>query len=114
MRIGKWRHRVTLQTLALSDDDYGQGVQAWSDVASYWAEVWTLKGDEKAVAEQLKPVATHRVRCRNDKAGGDTVFSPKQRFVFGSRYLHILSVNISPDKRYAELVCQEQLISDGA
>lgn len=110
MRIGKWRNRVVLQGLGLSDDAFGQGQQVWSDIAAYWAEVWTLKGDERAVAEQFKPVATHRVRCRNDRGGDDTIFNPKQRFMFGSRYLHILSVNISPDRRYAELICQEQLI----
>jgi SPP1 family predicted phage head-tail adaptor len=101
MRAGALRHRVTFQTLTLTQDDYGGMVQAWLPVvdstdpaynatafnaATVWAEVNFLSGREYWDAQKANSEAQGRVKIRHRS---DIV--PTMRIVYGSKILHILA-----------------------
>ena len=60
MSIGRRRDKIVLQSYSATQDDYGQEVEAWSDVGEEWAEVQYGRGDERrqAAMEQGSITAT--------------------------------------------------------
>ncbi|AKJ41550.1 phage head closure protein [Pragia fontium] len=66
MRIGKLRHRVTLQRKEDVRDPVGQLLSQWGDVCTVWAEVHELSGRERisASAEQSETTALIKIRYR--------------------------------------------------
>jgi SPP1 family predicted phage head-tail adaptor len=63
-RIGNLRDRVTIRELVETLDDYGQPIQTWQEVATVWARVEPLKGDERFAAQQIIATAAYRVHIR--------------------------------------------------
>jgi SPP1 family predicted phage head-tail adaptor len=104
LRIGKLRHRLTLQSPSRTDDGGGGGAIGWSDVADLWAAIEISTGGEAVRAGRLsgdaQPVLTIRYR--------DGVI-PAMRFVFGARTLQIRAV-LDPDgsRRFLRCLCEEQ------
>lgn len=103
MRAGQLRHRVTIQAQTTTQDEYGQPVQTWSDVATVWASVEDLSGREFFAAQQIAAEVTTRVTIRY-RAG----IEPDMRVIAGGRTLDIRSVQ-DPDGRRRQLVlmCRE-------
>jgi SPP1 family predicted phage head-tail adaptor len=105
MRAGNLRHRVTIQRVALATaDSYGQQTEEWSDVATVWAEVRSLNGIEGWKAKQIQPEASVQVLMRYTSD-----LTPADRLLYGTRYLH--PVSVLPDVRNTQLtiLCREQL-----
>jgi len=46
MKIGKLRHRITIQEKVTVPDGYGGVTSTWKDVATVWSSVEPLKGRE--------------------------------------------------------------------
>lgn len=64
-RTGQLRHRVTIYKPALGEpDDYGQVAETSQAIATVFAEITPLSGQELLVAKQVTPQATHQVRIR--------------------------------------------------
>jgi len=109
MRTGPMRQRVTVQTLAESQDNYGQKIQSWTSTGSFWAEIKNLSGRELVNAKQVKADASHQVRMRYVAALFPTSgLLPSMRLLFGASVYHILWIN-NVDNRQREylLLCQE-------
>jgi SPP1 family predicted phage head-tail adaptor len=72
MRAGKLNKRVTIQKLGDDQDDDGQPIQTWQDVATVWANVRNLNGVEtvKADADTSIVKASIRIRLRRDVTAG--------------------------------------------
>lgn len=98
----RWRHRVTVQSLTLVADNYGQQTETWSDLETVYAEIVT--------ADQREPVNS------TDAVVGDapTMFriryatardlTQKHRLKFGDRTYDIVSVvNRDERNRFFEL-----------
>lgn len=99
MRAGRLRHRITIQQQAVTgQNDYGEDIYEWTDVAIVWAEVQPLTGREYWAAEQVNAETTHQVRLRYLSD-----IEPSMRILFGSRVLVIESV-FNVDERDRELV----------
>lgn len=49
-RIGNLRERVTIQRYTTVDDGYGNQIRTWADLATVFARVEPLKGEERAIA----------------------------------------------------------------
>lgn len=104
---GKLRHRVTLQELVKTDDGYGGIAETWRDVATVWAAVEPLSGDERYAAQQVQSDLTHRVTIRY-RAG----VRPQMRVMYAGRVLQIVAVIDREERhRYLELLCSE-VVSD--
>jgi len=103
MRTGDLRHRITLQELVSIPDGMGGFSEGWQDVATVWASVEPLRGQERYLAQQAVQEITHKVTIRYRKS-----VSPKMRILFGNRVLSIVAV-IDPGERrkWLELLCLE-------
>ena len=102
-RIGAMRERVVIQAGAGAADGYGGRTSDWSAVATVWAEVAPIGGRERAQAEQLEGVVTHRVTIRHR-----TDVTAAHRLLWGSKALNVRAVT-NPDqrRRYLDLLCEE-------
>lgn len=103
MKIGNLRHRVTIQQLTRTDDGAGGYTETWTAIATVWADVYPLKGQERYDAQQVKANLSHRVTIRY-RAGVE----PSMRLQYGARTLNIEAV-IDPEERHRELIlmCSE-------
>lgn len=98
--------RVSLQAAATSPDGTGgQTVTGWNEVASVFAEISPLRGQEQLVARQMTSSVNHRltIRYRTDVTAG-------MRAVYGARAFNIRAV-INPGEwnERLELLCDEGL-----
>jgi len=104
MPAAPYRHRVTIQAVTLIFDAMGGWEETWADLATVWARVEALKGDEYFAAAQMQNSGSHRVtmRYRAD-------LTPTHRLIFEGRTLDIEAV--LPDERKSRLVimCTEQV-----
>jgi len=79
---GRLDRRITLQLKSTTDNEYGEPIVTWTDVAEVWAEVRPLRGIERVQAAQLVAAVdtifviryrddlalapgTHRIRYQN-------------------------------------------------
>jgi len=90
MRAGELRERVTIQAPNMSQNSYGEETVNWSDVATVWARVEFLGGQEnyRRAVDQAVSTATYRIimRYRSD-------VTEEHRIQWRGRYLGILSVH---------------------
>nr|WP_211234143.1 phage head closure protein [Desulfocurvus vexinensis] len=95
---------MTIQAVTLIFDGMGGWEETWADLATVWARVEALKGEEYFAAAQMQNSVSHRVtmRYRAD-------LTPTHRLVFEGRTLDIEAV--LPDERKSRLVimCTEQV-----
>ena len=104
LRIGKLRHRLTLQSPSRMDDGGGGAAIAWTDVAELWAALETSTGGETTSAGRLSGTIQAVVTIRYRDA-----VTPAMRFLFGARILEIRAV-LDPDgsRRFLRCLCEEQ------
>ena len=76
MEAGKLNRRVTIKELADGQDEIGQPVQTWTDVATVWTHIRHLSGVEtiKADADTSSVKASVRIRRRTDVDAGMRVY----------------------------------------
>lgn len=98
-----FRHRITLQELVTGQDEAGQPVREWQDVATVWAAVEPLRGREYWAAAQVQSEVTTRIRIRY-RSG----IRPDMRVLYGGRVFNVTAV-IDPEERHVELqlMCRE-------
>jgi SPP1 family predicted phage head-tail adaptor len=94
IRAGDLRHPVTIQSLgdAEETDEWGKSVETWETVAEAWASIEQLSGEERAIANQTTPSATHRLVIRTD-----VIIDASMRVLFGSRRFDIATA-FRPDE----------------
>ena len=75
MRAGKLRHRIRLQRLNKTRNDFGESIEQWQDLAQCWAEVKPVSGKETFLSKQFVAEASHEVwlRFRSDIRASDRV-----------------------------------------
>lgn len=104
IRAGMLRHRVTLQERSTATDSFGQPIETWSDVGTYWAAVKPLRGREGEAIRQVKAEATHRVVLR-----AVAPVTTAMRLVFDGRVLDIIeALDVDERGRELNLVCIER------
>lgn len=102
MQIGRRNRKVTIQRLTSGQDDIGQPVQTWSDLATVWANVKTLTGSEaiKGGAETSTAKASIRIRRRTDVTAA-------MRVLYGTTAYQIKAVLPNEeDRKDVDLVCE--------
>ena len=108
MKIGKLRHRVTLQEHISTRDSFGAEKEAWIDTAKVWASVEPLSGKEYFAAQQINAEVNIKVTIRYRP-----LIHPRMRVLFGVRVFEILSVlNIEEKNIQLVLMCKEVLDGD--
>jgi SPP1 family predicted phage head-tail adaptor len=95
--------RVTIQSRAAGQDNFGEPNGAWSDVATVWAAVAPVRGAERYQAAQTQAQNEIKVTIRY-RAG----LTPKNRLMLGARVLDIENiVNINERNETLEIFCKE-------
>lgn len=99
-RIGRLRHRLTLEANARADDGGGGTVSSWSALAELWGAVEAATGKEAIAADRVTGQAAYQIiiRYRDDVI-------PAMRFRRGAEAFDILAV-LDQDGRRSFLVCQ--------
>jgi SPP1 family predicted phage head-tail adaptor len=103
IKPGELRHRVVIQQKTVSKDAEGIALDSWSDVATVWAAVESLRGREYFSASAFTTEVTHRVRTRYRPG-----ITPAMRVLYGLRIFDIQEV-IDVNESHAEiqLMCRE-------
>lgn len=92
MEAGRLRHRVVVQSLAETQDSTTGAIsEAWSNLATTWAEIVPLSGREFIAAHEKDSeiVARITMRYRDD-------ITAKMRIVHGTTVYNILAVLADP------------------
>lgn len=84
MDAGELDQRVTLQSLGYTTDAGGGRVETWSTVATVWAKVTPMGGQERLHAAQLESPANYRVTIRRR-----TDISAAKRILWQGKALNI-------------------------
>lgn len=103
MQAGTLRHRVAIQALTHTQNEYGEPVETWAAVGTVWAEVRAAAGAERFVsgADQEQATITHMVTMR----WFDGLSPVNHRLVWRERTLDVESVR-KPGRREAMCVVQ--------
>lgn len=106
INFGKYRHRVSVQSMTDSSaDDYNQTTQTAVTISTRWASEKPLTGKALEYGKQIHELVTHEIRMRYFPN-----LNPDNKLVFGSRTFEILSV-INVDERNEEMIvmCVEEV-----
>lgn len=102
MRAGKLRHKIEIQSVSGSENDFGERVDEWTTDATVSAAIEPLRGSERLLAQQVQANVSHLIIMRYRAVTSD------QRVKFGSRIFDIQAVlNIDERNRETHLACAE-------
>ncbi len=105
MRIGQLRKRVAIQAESSTPDGAGGYTLGWATVATVWADINPVTGNEAFVAQHLEGHITHRITLRWQS--GVTITSD-MRVLYGSRLFNIHAVlNNDERNQWIELLVEE-------
>jgi SPP1 family predicted phage head-tail adaptor len=103
VRIGKLRHRITIERVTETRDTDGSVIETWSTYVTVQASIEPISGREYFAAQSTQADATHRISLRYLSG-----IVPKMRVKFGSRIFDILSIiNVDERNRELQLMCRE-------
>jgi len=106
MNAGELRHKITIQELQRTPDGYGGYTETWNDIATVWARIQPLRGDERYQAQQVLSTLSHKIILRYLNG-----VKPQMRVLYGSRIFHIVSViNVEKRNKVLELLCEEEIV----
>lgn len=92
----KRTRRITIQHPTEAADRFVAG-KTWADLATVWASIEPLTGDEKWAADQVEAMVSHRIRIAY-RAG----VTSAMRIVYGTRTFNIAAV-LNPNEANVEL-----------
>jgi len=111
MRAGALRHKITFQQLTVANDTWGHSAETWTDEATTYAAIWTLRGIERVEYLKLGNEVPHKIRARYKRG-----LHPKMRIKYfdhkeaTTRYFNILSMT-DPDERHIhyDIIASEEI-----
>jgi SPP1 family predicted phage head-tail adaptor len=108
MQAGQLRKRVTIQQRSQTQDEYGQPLLTWSDVATVYAAIEPMNGRELIAAEAVNSDVTHNVTMRY-RAG----ITAAMRLNYQGRLFNIHTILDENERhRMLTLICSEGM-NDG-
>jgi SPP1 family predicted phage head-tail adaptor len=94
---------VTIQELVRADDGYGGTVETWQNIATVWAAIEPLRGNERYTAQQVQTELSHKVTIRYRSE-----VKPQMRLVYKGRIFEIeAAIDVEERHRWLELLCSE-------
>ena len=105
MRIGKLRHRITIERVVGAQDADGAVIEKWSTYVTVQPSIEPISGREYFATQSTQADMTHRIVL-----GYLSGVIPKMRVKFGSQIFDILSViNVEERNRELQLMCRESI-----
>ena len=103
MRAGVLHEQVKIQSKSVTRDTDGGEIITWTDVATVWASIEPLRGQEFLEASGLHANVDHRIRVRHMSG-----ILPSMRVLYGDRAFNINAViQVAERRREIQLMCQE-------
>lgn len=100
--IGNRNRRITIQSCTLTTNDEGYQVEEWANVATVWASIKNLHGNEFFQAQAINSKATCKMNIRYIKD-----VNTGMRVVYGDKIYNILYVDdIEENHIEIELLCE--------
>lgn len=100
---GELRHRITIQKLDNSQNEYGEASELWEDILNVRAGIYPISGKEFFAAETVNSEITHKVKIRYIEG-----IMPNMRIKFNNRIFSIESViNFQERNIELQLLCKE-------
>jgi SPP1 family predicted phage head-tail adaptor len=93
-KIGKFRHRVEIQSYSQAADAEGQIARSWSTAATVWGRVNPISGNERVAADQIKSKLSHRITIRKYEG----TWTGQMRIKYDGKFFNIISI-VDPDYR---------------
>jgi SPP1 family predicted phage head-tail adaptor len=93
MRIGRLRHRITIEEPTRTADGMGGWTVTWTEVSTVWAGVEPVSGKERIAADAVEAEVTHKVIIRYA-----SWLTPDMRITFGDRHFDIRAI-INPAEK---------------
>jgi SPP1 family predicted phage head-tail adaptor len=110
MRAGRLAKRITLQALAQGKDAYGGNTKAWANVATVWAGVRNLSGNERPATAHGGQMAEARTEFTTRYRAGVTA---AMRVSYAGNLYNIKHVNdVNEEHRMLVLTCDTG-VNDG-
>mgnify|MGYP001232584270 CR=1 FL=1 len=101
--IGKFRHKVEIQSPVNSTDSGGGSARTWSTVSSVWGQVTPTTGTESVKQGQLQETLSLQVVIRHTDNIGTNY-----RIKYNNRFLNIKHLrNVDERNRYIIMQCEE-------
>ena len=102
--IGDLRQRLMLERVSRVNDGGGGASESWAVVATLWAALMPLAGNEDLDADALSGSLTHEIWLRY-RAG----VVPDMRLRMGARIFDVRSViDVEERGRWLRLLCEER------
>lgn len=103
MEAGLMRHKIDLQKLVSSRNEFGEPTDDWETVLTVRASISPMSGREFLEAMKEHSEVSHKITIRYNKC-----VSPTMRVVYGDRIFRILHI-IDPWEQHTEmtLMCKE-------
>lgn len=103
MKIGKLRHRISIEESMVSRDSFGAEVSEWVQFAKVWADASPVSGREFDAFKQINAEITAKITIRYLEG-----VSTEMRVILGERIFEIGSV-INPEEKNISLIlmCKE-------
>lgn len=100
---GELRHRITIQKLNNSQNEYGEVSELWGDILNVRAGIYPISGKEFFAAETVNSEISHKVKIRYIEG-----IMPNMRIKFNNRIFSIESViNFQERNIELQLLCKE-------
>lgn len=100
---GELRHRITIQKLNNSQNEYGEISEFWEDILNIRAGIYPISGKEFFAAETVNSEITHKVKIRYVEG-----LTPNMRINFNNRIFSIESIiNFQEKNIELQLLCKE-------
>lgn len=100
---GELRHKITIQKLNNSQNEYGEVSELWEDILNVRAGIYPISGKEFFAAETVNSEITHKVKIRYIEG-----ITPNMRIKFNNRIFSIESViNFQERNIEIQLLCKE-------
>lgn len=99
-RIGKLRHRLSLEAASRTEDGGGGAISSWTEVVRLWGAVEAVSGREAIAADRVSGHVDDLVTIRYREG-----VTPGMRFRRGPQLFHITAV-MDKDGRKRFLACE--------
>lgn len=103
MNIGKLDKQITIQTLDSVKDSYGNQTESWSDLATVWANINYISGQEKELSGSYDTILKVTIAVRYSDALMPPSITDGYRIKYqardGERYLAVIGARDVKEKR---------------
>lgn len=108
MRAGLLRHRLTIQSPAVTRDSHGGVVKTWATQATVWGSVEPITDREFFDAPRVKATSTTSIKLR-----GRITVQPTDRIIFQGRIFQVDSVGNFREKGLETTVLATEVVGAG-